>query len=146
MLRSELAHLLRAAARIADPEMLVIGSQSIHGSFRDDELPELAMVSREADIAFWNDVDDELADRLDGAIGELSFFDETHGYYAQGVSVSTAVLPDGWRSRIVSFDDSEAGEARASCLDPRMTSPSRSSSRIARRTALSFSHSSIPAS
>ncbi|MFS0894278.1 hypothetical protein [Microbacterium sp. 179-I 3D3 NHS] len=61
MKRAELAHILRAAARIADPDMLVIGSQSIHGAVSEAELPELAMVSREADIAFWNDADDVLA-------------------------------------------------------------------------------------
>jgi hypothetical protein len=28
---------------------------------------------------------------------------ETFGYYAQGVSVTTAVLPAGWRERLVMF-------------------------------------------
>lgn len=118
MKREELVHLLRAAARIADPEMLVIGSQSIHGAFREEELPELTMISREADIAFWNDEDELLSDRLDGAIGELSMFDATHGYYAQGVNITTAVLPDGWRSRLIPFEDPDAGDANAHCLDP----------------------------
>lgn len=104
MRRADLAHLLRAAARIADPEILVIGSQAIHGAFAEHDLPPLAMVSREADIAFWNDEQDLLADRLDGAIGELSMFDQTHGYYAQGVSVATAILPEGWRGRVVPFE------------------------------------------
>ena len=34
-------------------------------------------------------------------IGELSPFHEKHGFYAQGVSVHTAVLPEGWRDRVV---------------------------------------------
>jgi hypothetical protein len=118
MRRADLAHLLRAAARIADPEILVIGSQAIHGAFAEHDLPELTMVSREADLAFWNDEREELADKLDGAIGELSMFDETHGYYAQGVSISTAVLPDGWRTRLVLFPDAGAGQAHAQCLEP----------------------------
>ncbi|WZO48814.1 hypothetical protein MRBLWH11_001673 [Microbacterium sp. LWH11-1.2] len=96
----------------------MIGSQAIHGAFAEHDLPPLAMVSREADIAFWNDEQDLLADRLDGAIGELSMFDQTHGYYAQGVSVATAILPEGWRGRVVPFEHVDAGEARAHCLDP----------------------------
>lgn len=118
MKRADLAHLLRAAARIADPGILVIGSQAIHGAFSERDLPVLAMVSREADIAFWDDEDDALADQLDGAIGELSMFDTTYGYYAQGVSVSTAILPEGWRARVIRFDHADAGEAHAHCLDP----------------------------
>lgn len=47
MKRADLAHLLRAAARIADPEILVIGSQAIHGALSEADLPELTMVSRD---------------------------------------------------------------------------------------------------
>ena len=58
MTRNELAHVLRAAARIADdPSILVIGSQSILGSFDEDELPEVAWVSTEVDLAFLDDPD-----------------------------------------------------------------------------------------
>lgn len=40
MRRSELAHILRAACDVThDPEILVIGSQSILGSFDEEELP-----------------------------------------------------------------------------------------------------------
>jgi hypothetical protein len=53
MRREELAHLLRAAARIAaDGDILVVGSQAILGSFAEDELPEVAWLSVEADLAF----------------------------------------------------------------------------------------------
>ena len=57
----------------------------------------------EADIAFFDDPADVKADQVDGAIGELSAFHETFGYYAQGVSVSTAVLPEGWRNRVIAL-------------------------------------------
>jgi hypothetical protein len=56
------------------------------------------------DVAFFEDPEDRKADQVDGAIGELSPFHETFGYYAQGVSVATAVLPDGWRDRLVRVD------------------------------------------
>jgi hypothetical protein len=49
MTREQLAHVLRAASRIAqDPDVLVIGSQSILGSYSEDELPPEATGSMEA--------------------------------------------------------------------------------------------------
>ena len=42
----------------------------------------------------------ELADRIDGAIGEGSQFHQTYGYYAQGVGPETALLPQGWINRV----------------------------------------------
>lgn len=108
MNREQLAHVLRASSRIVDDRrILVIGSQAILASHDADELPEEATRSIEADIAFWDDPGDEKSDDVDGAIGELSPFHESHGYYAQGVSVSTAVLPDGWRGRCVPFDPAD---------------------------------------
>jgi hypothetical protein len=73
MRREELAHLLRAAARIADDgDILVVGSQVI-GSFAEDDLPEAAWLSVEADLAFFDGASgQEKADKVDGAIGELS--------------------------------------------------------------------------
>ena len=84
MKRSELAHVLRAASRIVDAEMLVIGSQAIHGGYDESELPEVTMVSREVDIAFFDDPDESKANRLDGALGELSQFDQSFGYSHKG--------------------------------------------------------------
>lgn len=118
MLRSQLAHILRAASRIVPgEEILVIGSQSILGSLDEGRLPLAATLSREADVAFWNDADESKSDLLDGAIGELSQFDETFGYYGQGVSISTAVLPTGWQDRLVRFEHVEADGAVAWCLE-----------------------------
>ena len=42
----------------------------------------------------------ELAEKIEGAIGEGSQFHQTFGYYAQGVGPNTAVLPRGWMSRV----------------------------------------------
>jgi hypothetical protein len=65
--REQLEHVPRARIEDhPDPDVLVIGSQSILGRFP-----------------------------VDGAIGELPPFHENFGCYAQGVSVSTAVLPSG---------------------------------------------------
>lgn len=117
MRRGELAHVLRAASRIVDEPMLIIGSQAIHGGIEESRLPELTMMSREVDVAFWNDESNAKSDLIDGALGEMSNFDETFGYYAQGVSISTAILPAGWEGRLERFDHPAAGGAEALCLE-----------------------------
>lgn len=98
MRRSELEHLIRAAGSIAnDAEIVVIGSQSILGQFPD--APAVFLASAEADLFPLNHP--ELADLIDGSIGEGSRFHELYGYYAQGVGERTAILPRGWRDRLV---------------------------------------------
>lgn len=119
MNREQLAHVLRASCRIVgDPHILVIGSQAILGSFDEDELPAPATASREVDVAFMEDPGGAKADLVDGAIGELSPFDEQFGYYAQGVEANTAVLPHGWEQRLRQWTSSSTGEAQAMFLDP----------------------------
>lgn len=119
MRREQLEHVLRAASQIAnDPDVLVIGSQSVLGAIPEERLPLAATASIEVDVAFFNDPDDRKADQVDGAIGELSAFHETFGYYAQGVSVSTAVLPEGWLDRLVVVDTASTAPGRGYLLDP----------------------------
>lgn len=119
MKRSELAHILRSASKLAsDPHILVIGSQAILGSFREDQLPVDATRSIEADVAFFNDPDERKSDLVDGGIGELSHFHESFGVYGQGVGISTATLPTGWQDRLVPFDDQDAFPSEARCLEP----------------------------
>lgn len=118
MKRSELAHVLRAASTITDdPRILVIGSQSILGTYHEDDLPDETVMSNEADIAFFDDPDDSKANQVDGAIGEFSSFHEMYAYYGQGVSVTTAVLPRDWQHRLVKFEPTSAYPAEAVCLD-----------------------------
>lgn len=118
MRREQLEHVLRAASQIAnDPEVLIIGSQSVLGAIPEDRLPPAATASIEVDVAFFDDPDDHKADQVDGAIGELSSFHETFGYYAQGVSVSTAVLPQGWRDRLVLVQTASTAPGRGYLLD-----------------------------
>lgn len=119
MRRAELEHVLRAASAIlGERDLLVIGSASVLASFPEDRLPVEASRSDGADLAAIDDPDDAKADLIDGAIGELSLFHDTFGYYAQGVSVSTAILPDGWRGRVVLFDTPGTAPGRGLCLEP----------------------------
>jgi hypothetical protein len=117
--RSDLEHLLRAASTISgERDVLVIGSQSLLGSLPEHQLPSEATGSIEADMAFFEDPDETKADQVDGAIGELSPFHERYGYYAQGVSVTTAILPSGWRERLIALDTADTAPGRGLCLEP----------------------------
>jgi hypothetical protein len=119
MTREQLAHVLRAASRIAqDPDVLVIGSQSILGSYSEDELPPEATGSMEVDTAFFVDPDEAKSDLVDAMIGELSQFHNEFGYYPQGVSVNTGVFPAGWIDRLVTYETESTAPGRGLCLEP----------------------------
>ncbi len=97
MNRLQLEHIIRAAGAISnDKKIVVIGSQSILGQFPDAK-PDL-LTSQEADVYPKNKP--ELADLVDGSIGEASFFEDTFGYYAHGVGKETAILPLGWKAAL----------------------------------------------
>lgn len=117
MKRNEFEHTVRAAGAILGVDkVLVIGSQAIHASV-DFEFPE-AHRSIETDIAAFDDKDGSKADLIDGSIGELSVFQDTFGYYAQGVTAKTAILPDGWEKRLVHFLTPGTNGVTALCLEP----------------------------
>jgi len=122
MRRAELEHAIRAAcAIIKRHEVLLIGSQSILGSFTEDQLPALATLSVEADImAIDNDpaLVARLSDDIEGAAGELSLFHDTFGYYIDGVGHDTAVLPQGWNGRLVALCNANTNGCTGWCLEP----------------------------
>jgi len=119
MTRDQLAHVLRTVARISgDHDILVMGSQSILGSYPETALPPEATGSMEVDTAFFGDPDGAIADDVDVNLGEFSEFHDEYGYYPQGVSVSTGVFPEGWRERLVAFQGRETEPARWLCLEP----------------------------
>ena len=59
----------------------------------------------------------ELADKIDGAIGEGSRFHDTYGYYAQGVGPETACLPTDWMQRVHRIQNRNTQERIGYCLD-----------------------------
>ncbi len=42
---------------------------------------------------------------------------ETFGYYAQGVEPQTAILPEGWKQRFVSFSSPDTNDVKVLCLE-----------------------------
>ena len=117
MNKAQFEHTIRAAGSIlGDSEVLVIGSQAIHASI-DYKLDE-AERSIEVDVSSLEDPDGSKADLIDGSIGELSIFQDTFGYYAQGVTPQTATLPDGWRGRLIPYLTPGTNGVTALCLEP----------------------------
>lgn len=115
MRRNELEHLIRAASAITDQyEIMVIGSQSILGALASP--PDSLLESMEADVYPLNRPD--LADLIDGSIGEGSPFHERFGYYAQGVGPETALLPEGWQSRVLRIQNRNTDLKVGLCLEP----------------------------
>ena len=113
MKKRHLDHILRAAKEITGKSRFVIvGSQSLHGKGIDvDSL----LVSQEADLYIPGM---ERETELLNAIGEGSRFHETYGYYADPVGELTAVLPKGWKGRLVNLPPGDTNGAQGLCLEP----------------------------
>ncbi len=83
MNRDEFDHAIRAAgAVLGETELLVIGSQAVHGTL-PEPIPDEAARSVEVDIVPFDDPHGSKADLIDGSIGEASMFHESFGFYAQ---------------------------------------------------------------
>lgn len=124
MLDEQLEHLIRASgAIIGDREVVVIGSQSIlpwlkrHAGKPPKAFPEVLKFSMEADIIPIDD-NPKKSDEIDGSIGEDSLFHNTHGYYAQGVSMKTARAPKGWLSRCYPLVNENTWNVVGRCMHP----------------------------
>jgi len=130
--RNELEHIIRAASDIAGVKSLIIlGSQSVLGqfptlaeSFPKSDHSEISFISQkrqilcrsvEADIMVPES--EEKADLIEAAIGELSSFHHTYGYYAQGVDHTTSKLPEGWKDRLTEICNRNTNGISGLCLD-----------------------------
>ena len=91
---------------------MIVGSQSLLGQFPN--APEELLLSMAADVFCLRDAAD--SDLIDGSIGEGSPFHRTFGYYAHGVSGDTAVLPAGWRDRLVPIHNANTGGGKGLCF------------------------------
>ncbi len=115
MTRNELEHIIRAATSIANVyEIVIVGSQAVLGKYAS--APHELLQSMEADVYPLERPD--LADLIDGSIGELSPFNMTYGYYAQGVGPETAFLPTGWQERLIKIQNANTDLKIGWCLEP----------------------------
>jgi hypothetical protein len=122
MLRRQLEHAIRAACAILGVDsVIIVGSQSVLGTWDEYQLPGRATLTNEADVLAIDDDNDRvmmLADQLDGAAGEMSQFHQTHGFYIDGVDLTTSVLPSGWRERLVAVCTENTNYCTGWCLEP----------------------------
>lgn len=119
MRRADLEHVVAAAAQIVgEHEFVVVGSQAILGSYPD--APASLLRSQEADVYPRNSPDKAI--KIEGALGDGSYFHQTHGYYAHAVGPETAKAPAGWEERLVPVQVPprvrSKTNATAFCLEP----------------------------
>lgn len=101
-------HVARASCAVANVEYVtVFGSNALLPWIADlgvDDMKQFidpAMVSMELDLCVGDGEDERLNTLVDGAIGELSQFDETFGVYAHPNPVEGLFrAPSSWRKRI----------------------------------------------
>lgn len=132
MNRNELEHIIRAVGEIAKVEkVIILGSQSILGQFPNltelnsqKDYSELTLKNQSHEVLFRSiEVDiiipesEEKTEIVDAAIGELSSFHDTFGYYVQGVDYSTSKLPKGWKDRLVEICNENTNEISGLCLE-----------------------------
>ena len=85
--------------------VIIIGSQSVLLEWPD--APILMRTSDEIDAfpenaADWEDKTGlEASEEINVLIGQYSRFEETHGFFIDGVDETTAKLPVGWRDRAI---------------------------------------------
>jgi len=102
MTREQLEHAIRAACTISnDSELIVFGSQAILGQFPNP----VESLTRSIEVDIMPKNKPEMADMIDGALGEKSLFHQTHGFYVHGVSLESAVLPAEWETRTSAVKD-----------------------------------------
>ena len=117
MTRDELEHAIRAACDVADDtEIYVFGSHAILGQHPDP--PEALRQSAEVDVMPKNKPD--AVDRIDGALGELSQFHQTFGFYVHSVSLETAVLPEGWEDRLIKVCNENTRQRTGWCVESQL--------------------------
>ena len=110
----------RAIRRQLQPVCPTGGRLSASGSGTSTVLPkhapETLLASLDADVCPRYAPD--TSDLIDGAIGELSMFHETYGYYAHGIDDTTATLPAGWANRLVPINNENTAGAIVTYRQP----------------------------
>lgn len=101
-------HIARASCAIADTEYVtVFGANAILLWLKDSGIEDMREfvgsenVSRELDLCVGDGKDNRLNTLIDGAIGEISQFDETFGIYAHPNPIEGLFqAPSSWKKRI----------------------------------------------
>jgi len=107
MKRSGIDHILRAAAEVTKQSRFVlVGSAAV--IVRSKHIPLDMTETAEADLYAPDAADVEFASELiDGSIGQGSQFHSQFGYYGDGVSPTTAKMPEDWQERAIEYQGNE---------------------------------------
>lgn len=96
MRRDKLDHLLRAAGAVTGHRRFVLVGSAVV-LVRCKNIPGDMLLTSEADLYVPDVPDaDELSDAIEDNIGQGSSFHQRYGYYCDGVSAGTAVMPIDW--------------------------------------------------
>jgi hypothetical protein len=118
MKREDLEHIIRASGDVlGESEVIIVGSQAILGAPYEG-LPKDVTLSVEVDVMATHDPDGSKALRLNGAIGEMTRFDDTYGYYAEGVEDGLCRFPEGWRERFMPVESPATNGVTGLCVEP----------------------------
>ena len=113
MQRYQLEHALRAAREITgESEFIVVGSSALLGPYPD--APAELTASLEVDL--YPRLNPASAEKLN-AIGELSPFHQTHGFWIDPVGPETATVPTGWETRLIPVRNANTNQATGWCLE-----------------------------
>jgi hypothetical protein len=114
MKKHQLDHILRAAGDITgQKQFVIVGSQALHGKY-----PNLADdIVKSAEVDLFAPRQPDVTELLN-EIGVDSPFHVTYGFYADPVDEGTAVLPKGWKGRLVNLPAGDTGGVRGLCLEP----------------------------
>lgn len=113
--RDKVDHVLRAAGALTHRNRFVLIGAAAIFAWREIVPPELSL-TRDVDLFALDVPDDEadsIADELDGSLGQASQFDDTYGYYCDGVGPETAILPTDWRDRAKEYASPNTGGVTA---------------------------------
>jgi len=112
--RPDIDHILRAAASLSGHSRFVmVGTGAVIATAK--HIPVAMMMTEEVDIYVEDTADpDWVSDLIDASIGRYSQFHRTFGYYGDGVSERTAVMPRDWHSRATEYTTQD-GLATAVC-------------------------------
>jgi hypothetical protein len=114
MKKHQLDHILRAAGDITgQKQFVIVGSQALHGKY-----PNLVDdIVRSVEVDLFAPRQRDATDLLN-EIGVDSPFHATYGFYADPVDEGTAVLPKGWKGRLVNLAAGDTRGVTGLCLEP----------------------------
>ena len=114
MIRSELEHLLRAAAALTGHTQYVIcGPVALLGLGED--APEELISTLTAEFFVLGDPNSTR--QIGQSLGEMSVFDQKFQYCLRAVNEEELILPEGWRERVLAIESPDTAGATGYCLE-----------------------------